>query len=184
MVRGERINALKYRVKYWYQSSLNICSLRVIKLIHLILWTSYFIAPITSKTFSRLWVDKSVICNQLQISVPSRHFPTGTPKQKGRWKVSKSFDFACVNFNLYDLHFLKPNSTSYPTNYDLNVMHGWNATWICSSSQMSALNHKLTLNDPLEAVTNFCEPEQWLLNKDSKPLEINNPGCLGKLLVL
>lgn len=39
---------------------------------------------------------------------------------------------------------------------------------------MSALNHKLTLIDPLEAVTNFCEPEQWLLNKGSQPLEINN----------
>lgn len=46
------------------------------------------------------------------------------------------------------------------------------------------LNHKLTLNDPLEAVTNFCEPEQWLLNKDSKALEINNWGIPWKVLTL
>lgn len=36
------------------------------------------------------------------------------------------------------------------------------------------LNRKLTLNDPLGAVTNFCELEQWLLNKDRTPLEISN----------
>ena len=46
------------------------------------------------------------------------------------------------------------------------------------------LNHKLTLNDPSEAVTNLCEPEQWLLNKASKALEINKEGCTGKLLTL
>lgn len=105
MVRREKINALKYRIKYLYESSLVVCSLRVIKWIHLILWTSYFIALVTSKTFSRFWVDKSVTCNRLQIFKPSRHFPMGTSKWKGRWKVSKSFNFACVNFNLYDLLF-------------------------------------------------------------------------------
>lgn len=44
------------------------------------------------------------------------------------------------------------------------------------------LNHELTFNNPSEAVTNICEPEQWLLNEDCKSLEVNNWRCLGKLL--
>lgn len=46
------------------------------------------------------------------------------------------------------------------------------------------LNHKLTLNNPLEPVTSICEPEQCLLNEDSKSLEIYNWRYLGKLLAL
>lgn len=44
-----------------------------------------------------------------------------------------------------------------------------------------SLKHKPTVNNPLEAVTNICEPEQWLLNEDSISLETNKWGCRGKL---
>lgn len=147
--------------------------------LHFIFYSSEY------KTFSRLCVDKSVICNQLQSFMPSSHFPMSTRKWKGRWNVSKSFKFClCKLQPLGLLTFLKPNSTRDLTNYSLHVMRRGNATWICPALQMSVTEPQMMLNNPLEAVTNICEPEQWLPNEDSKSLDIHSWRCLGKLLAL
>lgn len=117
--------------------------------------------------------------------MPWSPFPMSTPKWKGRWEVSKSSKFClCKLQPLGLLTFLKPNSTRDPTNYSLYVMRRGNATWICPSSQMSVTEPQMTLNNPLEAVTNICEPEQWLPNEDSKSLETHSWRCLGQLLAL
>lgn len=49
---------------------------------------------------------------------------------------------------------------------------------------MSATEPQMTLNSPLEAVTNICEPEQWLPNEDSRSLETHRWRSLGKLWAL